>query len=237
MSIIEIKRLTKKYIYDKTVTYALKNINLSVDEGEMIAIMGPSGAGKTTLLNILGCLDKQSEGSYLLDGRDVKNLKKKELAQIRNEIFGFIFQQFALIPEYTVFENLELPILYGNNFKKLNARIRKKARLEIIKNGLKDVGLSEHLYKKPSQLSGGQQQRIAIARALVAKPSIIFADEPTGALDQTTGTEIMELLKNINKQGKTIILVTHDLKVASYCERIVNVVDGQLTELKKTIDM
>ncbi len=232
MSIIEIKNLTKEYVYDKTITYALKDISLSINEGEMIAIMGPSGAGKTTLLNILGCLDKQSKGTYLLDGIDVKGLNKRELAQIRNEKFGFVFQQFALIPEYTVLENLELPILYGNNFKKINSKIRKKTRLEIIKNGLKDVGLSEHLYKNPNQLSGGQQQRVAIARALITKPSIIFADEPTGALDQKTGTEIMELLKEVNKQGKTIIIVTHDLKVASYCERIVNVIDGELTELK-----
>ena len=235
MSIIEITNLTKEYIYDKNITYALKDINLSINKGEMVAIMGPSGAGKTTLLNVLGCLDKQSKGNYLLDGKDIKDLSKRELAQIRNEKFGFVFQQFALIPEYTVFENLELPILYGNNFKKINARIRKKTRLEIIKNGLKDVGLSEHLYKKPNQLSGGQQQRVAIARALVAKPSIIFADEPTGALDQKTGTEIMELLKDVNKQGKTIIIVTHDLKVASYCERIVNVIDGELIEFKKQI--
>lgn len=232
MSIINIKNLTKEYIYDKTITYALKDISLSINEGEMVAIMGPSGAGKTTLLNILGCLDKQSKGNYLLDGRDIKDLNKRELAQIRNEKFGFVFQQFALIPEYTVLENLELPILYGNNFKKINSRIRKKTRLEIIKNGLKDVGLSDHLYKNPNQLSGGQQQRIAIARALITKPSIIYADEPTGALDQKTGTEIMELLKAVNKQGKTIIIVTHDLKVASYCERIVNVIDGELTELK-----
>jgi len=232
MSIIEIKNLTKEYIYDKSVTYALKNVNISINEGEMVAIMGPSGAGKTTLLNILGCLDKQSNGNYLLDGRDIKDLKKRQLAQIRNEKFGFVFQQFALIPEYTVFENLELPILYGNNFKTINERIRKKTRLEIIKKGLMDVGLSEHLHKKPSQLSGGQQQRIAIVRALVTNPSIIYADEPTGALDQKTGTEIMELLKGVNKQGKTIIIVTHDLKVASYCERIVNVIDGELTELK-----
>lgn len=233
MSIIQIKNLTKEYIYDKTITYALKNINLSVNEGEMLAIMGPSGAGKTTLLNILGCLDKQSKGDYLLGGKEIKYLKKKDLARIRNEKFGFVFQQFALIPEYTVFENLELPILYGNKFRTINERIRKKARLKIIMNGLKDVGLSEHLHKKPNQLSGGQQQRIAIARALIAKPSIIYADEPTGALDQKTGTEIMELLKGVNKQGKTIIIVTHDLKVASYCERIVNVIDGELTELKK----
>jgi putative ABC transport system ATP-binding protein len=235
MSIINIKNLTKEYIYDKTITYALKDINLSINEGEMVAIMGPSGAGKTTLLNILGCLDKQSKGNYLLDGRDIKDLNKRELAQIRNEKFGFVFQQFALIPEYTVLENLELPILYGNNFKKIKSKIRKKTRLEIIKNGLKDVGLSDHLYKNPNQLSGGQQQRVAIARALITKPSIIFADEPTGALDQKTGTEIMELLKDVNKQGKTIIIVTHDLKVASYCERIVNVIDGELTELKINI--
>jgi putative ABC transport system ATP-binding protein len=232
MSIIEIKNLTKEYVYDKTITYALKDINFSINEGEMLAIMGPSGAGKTTLLNILGCLDKQSKGTYLLDGIDVKVLNKRELAQIRNEKFGFVFQQFALIPEYTVLENLELPILYGNNFKTINERIKKKMRLEIIKNGLKDVGLSNHLYKNPNQLSGGQQQRIAIARALVTKPSIIFADEPTGALDQRTGTEIMELLKSVNKQGKTIIIVTHDLKVASYCEKIINVIDGEITELK-----
>ena len=232
MSMIEIKNLTKEYIYDKSITYALKNVNMSVNEGEMVAIMGPSGAGKTTLLNILGCLDKQSKGTYLLNGIDINGLKKKELAQIRNEKFGFVFQQFALIPEYTVFENLELPILYGNNFRTINEKIRKKTRLEIIKNSLGEVGLINHLYKNPNQLSGGQQQRIAIARALITKPSIIYADEPTGALDQKTVTEIMELLKDINKQGKTIIIVTHDLKVASYCERIVNVIDGELTELK-----
>ncbi|BDR76057.1 ABC transporter ATP-binding protein [Clostridium tetani] len=237
MSTIVLQNIYKEYIYDKATTYALKNVSFSAEEGEMIAIMGPSGAGKTTLLNILGCLDKQSKGNYYLDGRNIKDFTKKQLAEIRNEKFGFVFQQFALIQEYTVFENLELPILYGNCFKSFEKRIRKKARLEIIGKSLENVGLSGHIHKKPSQLSGGQQQRVAIARALIANPGIILADEPTGALDQKTGRKIMDLLKNINKQGKTIIIVTHDLNVASYCERVVNVIDGEITKIKdKTIE-
>lgn len=230
MNLIEINNLTKKYTYGDIITYALKEINLTVQKQEMIAIMGPSGAGKSTLLNIIGCLDKYDSGTYILNGKNVDNLSKKDLARVRNSNIGFIFQHFALIPEYTVFENMELPLLYKNNFALREKKISKNSRTELITHALNSVSIGDLIYKKPSYLSGGQQQRVAIARALITNPDIILADEPTGALDQKTGHEIMNLLKNINNQGKTIIIVTHDPNVASYCHRTLKVIDGNLTE-------
>ncbi|NFE96240.1 ABC transporter ATP-binding protein [Clostridium botulinum] len=230
MSLIELKNLSKNYTFGDTITYALKDVNLCVEKQEMIAIMGPSGAGKSTLLNIIGCLDNYTNGTYLLNGKSINKLSKKDLAIIRNKNIGFIFQHFALIPEYTVFENLELPLLYRNNFTQSGKKMNKNTRIDLIKNSLNSVSIGELIYKKPSYLSGGQQQRVAIARALIAEPDIILADEPTGALDQKTGHEIMTLLKSINNNGKTIIIVTHDPNVASYCDRVIKVVDGHLFE-------
>ena len=204
----------------------MKNINLNIENGDMIAIMGPSGAGKSTLLNILGCLDKHDSGVYYLKDKNINDFSKKELAKIRNIEIGFVFQSFALIPEYTVFENLELPLLYKNNFSNRKDILSKKQIRAKIENVLEKVFISDFIDKKPSYLSGGQQQRVAIARALINEPSIILADEPTGALDQKTGEEIMNLLKEINESGKTIIIVTHDAKIASYCNRVINVIDG-----------
>ncbi|MBW6411508.1 ABC transporter ATP-binding protein [Clostridium weizhouense] len=226
MSLIELKDLSKEYTYGESSTYALKNVNLKIYGGDMIAIMGPSGAGKSTLLNILGCLDKHSSGTYILKGKNINDFSKKELSKIRNREIGFIFQNFALIPEYTVGENLELPLLYKNNFSIKKDKLNKEQRMKLIEKALKNVLISNLIDKKPSYLSGGQQQRVAIARALIANPDIILADEPTGALDQKTGQEIMNLLKEINKQGKTIIIVTHDSNIASYCDKTINVIDG-----------
>lgn len=229
MSILELKNISKEYVYDDSTNFALRDVNFKANSGEMIAIMGPSGSGKTTLLNILGCLDCQSSGEYYIDNIDVKNLSKENLAEIRNSKVGFVFQQFALIPEYTMVENVELPMIYGNYFTNSKNKISRKERRETAIEILSNLGLEKHLNKKPCELSGGQQQRVAIARALVKNPNIILADEPTGALDQKTGVEIMSLLNKINSKGKTVIIVTHDMKVASYCSRIVNVVDGIVT--------
>jgi len=226
MSLIELKDLNKEYSNGEISTYALKNVNLKIYDGDMIAIMGPSGAGKSTLLNILGCLDKHSSGMYVLRGKKIDDFSKKELSKVRNREIGFIFQNFALIPEYTVRENLELPLLYKNNSCNKRDKLNKKQRMNIIEKALKNVLIPNLIDKKPSHLSGGQQQRVAIARALINNPNIILADEPTGALDQKTGQEIMNLLKKINKCGKTIIIVTHDSSIASYCDKRIEVIDG-----------
>ena len=228
MELLRLENICKKYSDGGVDNYVLKDVSFTVKSGEMIAIMGPSGSGKTTLLNILGCLDKPSEGEYFLNGINVKNLDKKGIAKVRNENIGFVFQQFALIPEYTAIENVEIPLLYGNNFRTANKKMRKNERLECAKQQLTSLGLENHMAKKPSQLSGGQQQRVAIARALVHNPSIILADEPTGALDQKTGKEIMDLLKSINEQGKLVIIVTHDPNVAACCNMVIQVTDGQV---------
>ena len=228
MNLIELRDVTKEYEYGDNIIYALKDVNLEVHAGEMIAIMGPSGAGKSTLLNILGCLDKHSGGTYLFNGKNINDFSKKDLARIRNIEVGFVFQNFALIPEYTVAENLELPLLYKKNFCNKKDTLNKQQMRSKIENALEKVLIQDFIDKKPSYLSGGQQQRVAIARALINDPSIILADEPTGALDQKTGQEIMKLLKEINEQGKTIIIVTHDAKIASYCDKTINVIDGTI---------
>ncbi|MGE5627066.1 MAG: ABC transporter ATP-binding protein [Solirubrobacterales bacterium] len=228
MSTIDLKNIYKEYNSGEAASVALKDLNFTAEKDDMIAIMGPSGSGKTTLLNILGCMDVATKGDYILDGENINNCTKKQLSQIRSEKFGFVFQQFALIPEFTVTENVELPMVYGNYFKNFKDKIGKKARLEMSKKVLDDLGLGDHLNKTPAQLSGGQQQRVAIARAIVSNPEIILADEPTGALDQKTGKEIMNILKSINEQGKLVIIITHNPNVASYCKKVINVVDGEI---------
>ncbi len=228
MSLIELRDISKKY--QNSDLPALEDVSFKASEGEMISIMGPSGSGKTTLLNILGCLDTPTSGEYYLSGHNVKTLRKKQMAQIRNKKLGFIFQQFALIPEYTILENVEMPLLYRNSFESITNRISKSQRDALARESLESVGLGNFLKKTPNLLSGGQQQRVAIARALVANPDIILADEPTGSLDQRTGSEIMKLLCNINKQGKLVIIVTHDTKVASFCQRVIQVTDGKVME-------
>ncbi|MGM9978518.1 MAG: ABC transporter ATP-binding protein [Clostridium sp.] len=218
MNILELKNVSK--IYDNN-TIILDNINLSIQQGELIAIMGPSGSGKSTLLNILGLVDSKTKGDYYIKGKDIKELIKNKPHILRNRLFGFVFQYFALLKQYTVLENVMLPLTY-----------RKCSNKEIIKKSefyLEKVGLLDHKDKKINKLSGGQQQRVAIARALVTETEIILADEPTGNLDQKTGQDIMNLFLEINKSGKTIIIVTHDYNIAKQCSRIIRIIDGKIS--------
>ena len=197
---------------------ALKGISFKIDKGEFVAIMGPSGSGKSTTMHILGALDKQTSGSFILNGKDVGKLKDEELSGIRNKEIGFVFQSFNLLPRYTVLENTLLPFLYSN--------VPLKERMDRALDALKKVGLTDKKDNKSNQLSGGQIQRTAIARSLVMKPSIILADEPTGNLDSTTSHEIMEVFKSINEAGNTIILITHEDDIAKYAKRVIRLKDG-----------
>lgn len=218
---LKIENLTKTYNYKKSNAFtALKDVSLEVEDGEMLAIIGKSGAGKSTLLHIIGCIDKFEKGSYIIDGTDVHSLSDNKLAKIRNEKVGIVMQDFALIDEYSVIENVMIPL----NFSKKKLGKPK----ELAMKALERVGLA-NLAKKPvSKLSGGQKQRVAIARAIVNDPSFILADEPTGALDTKTSTEIMELFTELNKSGKTVIIITHDLTVADKCKRKVEISDGRI---------
>ncbi|WP_252236810.1 ABC transporter ATP-binding protein [Clostridium sp. CH2] len=218
MKVIGLKDIKKIYGKKDYETVALQSIDLEISEGESIAIMGTSGSGKSTLLNILGCLDTQTSGSYFFNGNSINTFKEKELAKLRNSSFGFIVQSFALIDDFTVYENVVIPLDYSKN---------KKKKSEVI-NLLKKLGIDEKINKTPKELSGGQCQRVAIARALVNDPEVILADEPTGSLDGRTGQEIMNILLDLNKKGKTLIIVTHDLNIAKQCHRIVNIVDGKI---------
>ncbi|WP_194191813.1 ABC transporter ATP-binding protein [Clostridium chrysemydis] len=219
MSIINIKGVNKIYGKDIYETYALKNIDLKVESGDMIAIMGTSGSGKSTLLNIIGMIDKATKGEYKLLGKEVKNLNIREVPKLRNKTIGFIFQEFNLLNNQDIVYNTMIPLLYSNNKKKMKERCIE---------ALNSVGLSKHLHKTPNELSGGQKQRVAIARAIVNKPTIILADEPTGALDKKTSEEILNIFQNLNNEGQTIIIVTHDIDVANRCKRIINIVDGEI---------
>lgn len=218
---LKIENLTKTYNYKKSNAFtALKDVSLEVEDGEMLAIIGKSGAGKSTLLHIIGCIDKFEKGSYIIDGTDVHSLSDNKLAKIRNEKVGIVMQDFALIDEYSVIENVMIPL----NFSKKKLGKPK----ELAMKALERVGLA-NLAKKPvSKLSGGQKQRVAIARAIVNDPSFILADEPTGALDTKTSSEIMELFTELNKSGKTVIIITHDLTVADKCKRKVEICDGRI---------
>lgn len=221
MALIELKDIHKSYSLDGFDLEILKGINLKINQGEFVAIMGPSGSGKSTLMNILGCLDSPTSGEYLLDGKNVESLSSDELAQIRNEKIGFVFQGFNLLSRTSAIENVELPMVYG----KVPSLNRKK-RAEI---ALEKVGLKERMYHMPNQLSGGQQQRVAIARAIVNEAPIIFADEPTGNLDTKMSVEIMDLFTKLNQNmGRTIILVTHEEDIAKYAKRIIKIVDGEI---------
>lgn len=215
---IEINSLTKEYRLGDSVIKALDNINLKIEEKEMIAIIGASGSGKSTLMNILGCLDNIDSGHYMLSKNDVSRLSLNKLAEIRNRFIGFVFQNFNLLPRMSALENVELPLLYAG---KKNAR-------EAAKKALKMVYLEDRMFHQPNQLSGGQRQRVAIARAIVNEPSIILADEPTGSLDSKTGDEIMAIFQELNKQGKTIIVVTHEANIADYCQRKIHMKDGKI---------
>ncbi|MCM8772163.1 MAG: ABC transporter ATP-binding protein [Candidatus Omnitrophica bacterium] len=222
--LIEMKSVKKIYDLGNVKVFALKNVNLKVKKGEHISIMGPSGSGKTTLLNIIGCLDKPTEGEYYLDGIDVKNLNDDELSEIRNKKIGFVFQNYNLIPQLNVIENISLPLIYrGLDEEEIIEKAKYYANL---------VGLGDRMYHRPTELSGGQQQRVAIARALVNEPLIILGDEPTGNLDTKTGKEIMEIFKKLNEMGRTVIIITHDSKVAEYGQRIVKILDGEIIDEK-----
>lgn len=208
-----------------TAVHALDDVTLTIDEGEFVAIVGPSGSGKSTLMNILGCLDTPTKGKYEFEGKDVSKLNDNELAAIRNLRIGFVFQNFNLLPKLTALENVELPLMYAGK----NTAYRRNRAKEV----LNAVGLGERLQHKPSELSGGQQQRVAIARALSADPPIILADEPTGNLDTRSGREIMEILKALNQNGKTIILITHDINIANQANRKVHIQDGKIVKDEK----
>ena len=216
--IIKTENLTKDYETGTQVVSALKGINLSVEKGEFLSIMGPSGSGKTTLMNIIGCLDSPSNGSYYLNNKSVSKLDDDELAKIRNEEIGFVFQSFHLLARNTAFDNVMLPLKYAGVSKEEATR-RSNDVLDL-------VGLSSRSKHTPAELSGGQQQRVAIARALVNQPSILFADEPTGNLDSKTGQDVMSIFKDLNKNGQTIILITHEDSIAKQSNRIITIMDG-----------
>ena len=217
---IELKAVSKTYQTDKVETLALKDIDLHVKKGEFVGIMGPSGCGKSTLLNLIGLLDRPGQGVIHVDGIPVKTYRDKEVAQMRNDTFGFIFQSFHLINDLRVIDNVELPLLY----RKLGSAERRK----LAREALEKVGLGARMDHYPNQLSGGQQQRVAIARAIVGRPQILLADEPTGNLDSKMGAEVMDILLKLNAEGTTIVMVTHDEREAQRVNRIVRVFDGQL---------
>lgn len=214
------EHLIKSYELGGQIVHALDDVSLYVGEGEMLAIRGPSGSGKSTLMNILGCLDRPDAGRYVLAGEDVSEMSADEQAAVRNRRIGFIFQSFNLLPRMSALENVELPIQYAGGHE---ARERAESALE-------RVGLADRMHHEPNQLSGGQRQRVAIARALVNNPDILLADEPTGALDTRTGNEVLDLFKQLNTEGRTILIVTHDLGVARHCPREIYLRDGQIVD-------
>ncbi|GBL32171.1 macrolide export ATP-binding/permease protein MacB [Methylophilaceae bacterium] len=220
--VIEIQGLYKDYDTAAGVFPVLKDVNLTIDDGEYVAIMGPSGSGKSTFMNILGCLDRPTKGEYMLDGHSVKSLSSNELAKLRNKTIGFVFQGFNLLARSTLVENVSLPLVYAKDQKEL--------RTKIAKNILDRMGLGNYFDSKPSQISGGQQQRVAIARALVNQPRIILADEPTGNLDSKTSDEIMKIFDELNQIGNTIIIVTHENDIADHASRQVRFLDGKIVE-------
>ena len=219
---IKLEHVYKYYETGDTQLTVLEDVNFSIAAGEFVAIMGPSGSGKSTLINLLGFIDRHFDGRYLFNGREIGDFKDEELSEIRNRSVGFVFQNFSLIENFSVAENVELPLLYKG--AKHNETQKK------VKNALTRVGLSEKLDQLPKQLSGGQQQRVAIARALINQPNFIIADEPTGALDTHTTDEIMQLFKQLNDEGVTIILVTHDPETVVYCDRLLKIRDGKMIE-------
>ena len=220
--ILNLQNIFKDYQQDKLVVPVLKDVSLTVEEGEYVAIMGPSGSGKTTLMNIIGCLDKPTSGTYELAGENVAKLKDKELSDLRLKSIGFVFQSFHLMPRSTAAENVALPLSY--------ASVRKKERKKRAIEALERVGLGDRTNFKPTQLSGGQKQRVAIARAMVNHPKLLLADEPTGALDSKSGEQIMELFRKLNEEGVTVVMITHDPKIASNAKRIVRIIDGEIYE-------
>jgi len=220
--ILSMKNICKSYYIGEEELEVLHNINLTIHTGEFLSILGPSGSGKSTMMNIIGCLDVPSSGKYLLSGNDIDDLDEIDLAKVRNKEIGFVFQSFQLLPRMSALQNVELPLIYSG----LSSSERKKRAKSILER----IGLSDKMRNLPNQLSGGQQQRVAIARALVTEPTILLADEPTGALDQKTGAQVMELFEELNNDGRTIIMITHDINIARHAKRVVNILDGYLTE-------
>ena len=223
----EMKDIKKAYWMGDEWQPVLKGINLSIEKGDFLSILGPSGSGKSTLMNIIGCLDVPTSGDYILQGKNVKTLSANSLARIRNREIGFIFQSFQLLQRQNAIENVALPLIYSG--------VSLKERRERAEEMLCKVGLQTKLHHLPNQLSGGQQQRVAIARALATNPSILLADEPTGALDQKTGAQVMDLFKELHNEGRTIIMITHDENIAKHGDRIVRILDGEMTEEVKGI--
>ena len=224
MSLIKLHEIRKVYSLEETEVVALRGVSLSIDRGEYVALMGPSGSGKSTLMNTLGCLDRPTSGSYLLDGEEVARMSRDTRARLRNRKFGFVFQNFNLLARTSALENVELPLLYERG---MSARQRRRRAVEV----LEKVGLGDRLHHHPGQLSGGQQQRVAIARALVNRPAIIMADEPTGNLDSRTSREVIDLLRRLNEETEiTLVLVTHDQDIARHAKRILVLKDGEIVE-------
>jgi putative ABC transport system ATP-binding protein len=226
MSLLQIQNLSKEYVMGENVLRALDRVDLSIERSDYVAITGTSGSGKSTMLNILGCLDRPSEGAYILNDKDVSQLNPDQLADIRNREIGFIFQSFNLLPRATALENVMQPLIYQG--------IRRGERKRLAEEALQHVGLGSRMDHLPNQLSGGQRQRVAIARALVTKPSILLADEPTGNLDSRTTVEIMKLFDELHAQKQTIIVVTHEQEIANHCHRIVRLEDGHVAEDRRT---
>ena len=222
--ILEMHHIYKDYYPGNIVVPVLKDVNLNVEEGEYLAIMGPSGSGKSTLMNIIGCLDKPTKGDFKLDGLDILNLSENALADVRLKKLGFVFQNFQLLPRQTAVENVALPLIY--------AGVGKRERLKRAAAALDKVGLSDRINFVPNQLSGGQKQRVAIARAMVNKPKILLADEPTGALDSKSSAQVMDLFTTLNQEGVTVIMITHDSHVAGFAKRRVDIFDGEISEYK-----
>lgn len=217
---IQVSGLTKVYLNGSIEVAALRDINLAIGKDEFVAIMGPSGSGKSTLMNILGCLDRPTGGSYLLNGNEVANLSDDDLAEVRSRTIGFIFQTFNLLPRINALQNVELPMIY--------AGVEREERRDRAMEALRQVGLAERCHHRPNEMSGGQRQRVAIARSLVNRPTLLLADEPTGNLDSQSGKEIMRLIQNLHEQGMAIILVTHDAEVALHSQRVIRFHDGRI---------
>ena len=231
MSDSEFFRMTnvnKFYPMGEEQAHILKDVNLRIEAGEYLSVLGPSGSGKSTLMNIIGCLDTATSGKYILEGQEIEELTEVELAQIRSSKIGFIFQNSQLLPRLTAQKNVEMPLIYAG----VPPRERKRRASEMLER----VGLSDRMHHYPNQLSGGPQQRVAIARALVGNPSILLADEPTGALDQKTGRQVMALFQELNREGRTVVMITHDMNIAAYARRVVHIIDGVLTEGGETKD-
>jgi putative ABC transport system ATP-binding protein len=218
--VISLEDIHKVYSMGEVEVHALRGVSINIKSGEFISIVGPSGSGKSTLMNIIGCLDKPTSGKYFIEAQNVVNLEKNQLAEIRNEKIGFVFQSFNLLPRTSAIENVELPLIYNDT--------PSSKRLELAKEALRVLGLEGREHHLPSQLSGGQQQRVAIARAIVNEPSIILADEPTGNLDTKMSVEILEIFKSLNEQGKTIVVITHEKDIAEYADRIIILSDGKI---------